>query len=558
MTLTNSMFSFFKKLFSPQSRPTMPPLPEEEPPAVAKPVAFAYPKATTPPRVSAEAAPALSQALPQSSGTTVRLPLIEILARLPNELSQQVLERPQAIFSLPADLVINQLRTGAVRIPFSQLRAGAPPGTFADTDMLDEVLFEVPLPLVLAALGPRGLSRRNDQRQTIVPDEVTGVFDTKTSAFKRPVLVREPEIATPKPEPVNVPISAPFVPKSVTPTALAPAQVKPSTTISFSSNGKSGPLTPSATLPFAALPKSAATMPFVTKRTPTTIPAAPDSAPIPLPLLGNGALADENAISVTMDAISAGWPEKIQQQIQQFDLQHATLSIPIDRVEPGLKSGRIVFCWSEVVGWIKAPRPAFGEGETPVELPLRVVAPMYLKKRPPGPQRRTTIVSDSVPDVFANAHRQPPVQPAPLITPMPAAPLIGEEQPANVLGEIFNDMSKFDWSPQDIIDRTCTLHGVAGALLATRDGLPVAGKLPSPLKNETIAAFIPQIFSRVGGSVEAAQLGSLRALKITAGSSPCSVFKAGSLYLAIVSRNGQPVPETALERIADAASQLHE
>ncbi len=569
ITLANSMFGFFKRFF-PQTGGSA---------ALPAPAAVAEKMAPIPmPALPASAAPAKRESAPPAntpppaisappSGPTVPLPLHEIIARLPNSLAGQVLARPHAIFSLPADFVMEQLRTGAVRIPFGQLRQGAPAGTFASTDALDEEMVELPLSLVLPAVSPRGFARRRDQRHLDVPDDVTGIFETKTAHAKRtetPVAIAPP---APRLASENVQISTSFVSKPVTSNTSAPVPAKPTASFSTSLNGAqkiaSTPPVAAPTSAFASA-RTSAPLPFATKRFVVQPDAAPAHAPIPLPIRAAPAATEDDFITTTVEAVSAGWPEAIRQQIEQFDLQHAPLSIPIDRVEPGLKSGRIMFVWSEVSGWIKAPRPAMGNSETPVELPLRVVAPLYLKKRPPGPARRMAPTVEHVPDVFAAAHRMTPApQPAvvavapPAAVAMPAPRIVPEdESTSNILGEIFNEMSKTQWTPQEIVERTCALHGIAGALLAARDGLLVAGKLPAPMRAETMAAFIPQMFSRVGGSTEAAQLGTLRALKITAGSSPCSIFKAGALYLAVLGRTGQQIPETALERIAEAASQM--
>ncbi len=579
ITLANSMFGFLKKFF-PQSggSATLP-----APMALAEqsaPIPMPAPP-VPPPQARRESAP-LTHAPPPAflsapPGPTVPLPLHEIIARLPNNLAGQVLARPQGVFALPSDFVLEQLRTGAVRIPFAQLRQGSPAGTFASTSALDDEMVEIPLSLVLPAVGPHALARRGDQRQLEVPDDVTGIFDTKTAqVVKRtesPAAIAPaiPAAPTAPTAPAgNVQISPPFVSKSVTSETAAPAPINPiklTTSFGTSLNGApklaSAPLVSAPALPSASV-RTSSPLPFATKRPVVQPDAAPASAPIPLPLKAVPAATEDDFITTTVEAVSAGWPEAIRQQIEQFDLRHAPLSIPLDRVEPGLKSGRITFVWSEVSGWIKAPRPAMGNGETPVELPLRVVAPLYLKKRPPGPARRTVPTVEHVPDVFAAAHRMmPEPQPAfAAVAPPPAAALPtprivpDEESTSNILGEIFNEMSKTQWTPQEIVERTCTLHGIAGALLAARDGLLVAGKLPAPMRPETMAAFIPQMFARVGGSTEAAQLGALRALKITAGSAPCSIFKAGALYLAVLGRTGQQIPETALERIAEAASEM--
>jgi predicted regulator of Ras-like GTPase activity (Roadblock/LC7/MglB family) len=110
--------------------------------------------------------------------------------------------------------------------------------------------------------------------------------------------------------------------------------------------------------------------------------------------------------------------------------------------------------------------------------------------------------------------------------------------------------SKTEWTPEEIVQRVMKMPGISGALVAATDGFLLAGQMPAPLRAETMAAFLPQLFKRVGDCAEAAQLGTLRALKLWTGQAPCAMFKAGGLYLAVLGQPGESLPEAALERIA--------
>jgi predicted regulator of Ras-like GTPase activity (Roadblock/LC7/MglB family) len=116
--------------------------------------------------------------------------------------------------------------------------------------------------------------------------------------------------------------------------------------------------------------------------------------------------------------------------------------------------------------------------------------------------------------------------------------------------EIAEQSSENDLSPQDVVDWILTLPGVAGALLASNDGLLVAGQLPAPLEAETMAAFLPQILMRIGICTEEIRLGKLRSVMLFVGPTPCAMFKAGALSLAVLGHPGKTLPEAALERMA--------
>jgi predicted regulator of Ras-like GTPase activity (Roadblock/LC7/MglB family) len=82
------------------------------------------------------------------------------------------------------------------------------------------------------------------------------------------------------------------------------------------------------------------------------------------------------------------------------------------------------------------------------------------------------------------------------------------------------------------------------------DGLLVAGDLPPPLKSETMAAFLPQIFGRLAHYSAEIQLGPPSALTLLAGQTPCTIFKTGALYLAVLGKPGETLPDALLQRVA--------
>jgi predicted regulator of Ras-like GTPase activity (Roadblock/LC7/MglB family) len=81
--------------------------------------------------------------------------------------------------------------------------------------------------------------------------------------------------------------------------------------------------------------------------------------------------------------------------------------------------------------------------------------------------------------------------------------------------------------------------------------------VPPPLEAETLAAFLPQIFGRMSDCAEEVKLGALRAVTVSTDSAPCAMFKAGQLYLAVVGKPGQSLPETMLLRIAAQLAKLN-
>jgi predicted regulator of Ras-like GTPase activity (Roadblock/LC7/MglB family) len=120
----------------------------------------------------------------------------------------------------------------------------------------------------------------------------------------------------------------------------------------------------------------------------------------------------------------------------------------------------------------------------------------------------------------------------------------------DIPAEISEQRPETDLTPQEVVEWILTLPGVAGALLASNDGLLVAGQLPAPLEAETMAAFLPQILMRVGICSEEIRLGTLRSVMLLVGQTQCAMFKAGALCLGVLGQPGKTLPAAALERMA--------
>jgi len=496
------MFEFLKRLFWRQAAapPVAAPAP---PPAIAPP---------TP-------APPEMQRVSQAEDT-IPLQLGDIVARLPASLAPLVSPSATGTFPLPVKTALEQLPSGAVRISFGQLRQACPPGTFAASAGLDETPVDLPLPKILGAMDPALLARRPGQKQVEVPEGISAIFGLNAGAAAR---VGAPRVAPAAPAPPPM-VAAP----KVTPVAQKP--------------------------PMSASPPAAARLPVVAQKA---------AAPAP----GTGALVPgKGALTVRLAALCESWPEPVRQEIAQLNWNGASVSLPMSRLEAAVKGGRVVFAWGELIEWldVSSAASATPHRETPLELPLKVIVPLFMAQRPiPGP-RKHLAVGENVPNLFPapgqpTAPAVPPPAPAPAplaapaivaATPAVVAAVPAASVPADVLGEIFGQPGRKDWSPEEITKKINGLPGVAGSLMAMNDGFVVAGALPPPLKSETMAAFLPQIFGRLAHYATEIQLGAPAALTLLAGQTPCAIFKTGALYLAVLGKPGEPLPEALLLRVA--------
>ncbi len=511
------------------------------------------------PVASHPAPAATSQRSEPAHGVEVAsLSLCSILDRFPEDLKSTISKMPSADSKvvLPVNAIMKQLPTGSVKMSLASLHRQAPGGTFQKTNFEEKRMIDVPLGEIFKSINPARLQRRNDQRQYDVPDEVSGLFGQNGTSRSLTQPTRAESAPSPAaiPSPASPPVSLRM--PAIVPTAPAPA--------------RDAHITPS--------PSPA----------PLRIAPAPASPQM------------DGTLTVALIDVAAGWEDSILDQLSVLP-GNTTLTLPAADVGAGLQKGKVVFTWEQLRNWLK---PALTnsltiEDSTQLLLPLKVIAPAFIaatgtKKR----QSNQEVSNEELPDFFSpNAGRLParaaaapsPV-PAPVAEPLPApapvllvpepepvlvvpepapapivAPLTFQEAPLlrmtpaatatltdapQNIGELFGQTDGIDWTPSELIKATCSLPGVAGAVIALEEGLVVAQKLPDGIAAETIAAFMPQIFSRVDRYTGEMQLGDTSELKLQTTQGPCHFFRLGKVFFAALGRSGENLP-AGLRFVAD-------
>jgi competence ComEA-like helix-hairpin-helix protein len=87
---------------------------------------------------------------------------------------------------------------------------------------------------------------------------------------------------------------------------------------------------------------------------------------------------------------------------------------------------------------------------------------------------------------------------------------------------------------QEIVRLAGKLSGIDGCMLATGDGLFLAGELPPHLDQGSISVFAPQLFKKVGRYARELKVGSIRRFTIFTDTQPISIFRAGDVYLIVI------------------------
>ena len=304
---------------------------------------------------------------------------------------------------------------------------------------------------------------------------------------------------------------------------------------------------------------------------PTPVPA-PVAPPVPM------FPGETRFLSVSLMELSQAWPDVLLKEIIQQNLSSTFVGLPFGAVEGAIKRGKIAFPWKAIRSWIKPPMPLTPSPHDTVvlELPLKVITPLFLSELKSGRAQKKVAIDDNIPNLFTGSQPlndapevapPPPVvsaKPAPMSAPAKQKPTdtnyfrkeAEEEKPEDATvflrkdGTPATEFLKRYATPNEIVTKAAKLPGVEGALIALPDGLLVASQIPPTMNADTIAAFLPQIFGRVTQCTRELRLGDLNNLNFTVGNVPWKIYRVGAIYFAVFGRAGEPLPTAQLVGIA--------
>jgi predicted regulator of Ras-like GTPase activity (Roadblock/LC7/MglB family) len=539
------MFGIFKNIFSKlrARQPVGEPLVAEPSEPIVEPIASPALSASLPPDLAPAAEP---ESVPAPArADALNLPVKLVVPRLPDSVRMKVnlVGAANASVAIPIATVLHQLPSGVVTISFDELRKACPAQIFSNVSASEQFTLELPLPEILSRVDPALLKRRPNQKRIEIPPSVTDVFGSMGEALPQSLADTAEEV-----EPTSSGAEPQLAPASPAGAGAAAGPVR---------------LTPQS---LAAKPVSAAP-----ERKP--VPVAPTPA-LPATPTRAGAV-ESDTFPIDIAAVSGAWPEAIRQDIALLNRPNPALEVPAKRVRDALQSGHVAFSWKEIRSWISpmapgSPSPA--TAEVLLEFPLPIIAPLFLS-RGKAPEAKRTFVPENIPDLFGGTGHatmaasvgkvqepgfRAPVERATAPTP-PAAlelPAMAEEAPVN-LGELFGQPDKQNWYPNEIVRKVVELPGVAGANISLHDGLPVASNWPPGVTNDTVCAFIAQIFGRVNHYTKELKLGDVQSLTFMMERGPLQIFKAGKLYFAVLGFHGKPLPTPQLMAIVTELTRQH-
>jgi predicted regulator of Ras-like GTPase activity (Roadblock/LC7/MglB family) len=507
-----------------------------------------------------QAAPGVFSPEPDRDKVMVGLPLSEIVPRLNPALIQR--RRVQRSIEVPADISSPFDAQGEALVFSVGPTKPSQPAT-------------PQLPPARPAAAPEEADR--PETEANVPGRLSFSLSpiAPEPATPRPPADRATPPAAPKPPPAPPAISRPQPPPLAVPETPSPEfRVSlPKTPVPIQ-RAEAPPASPPAKAPMAIkFPTSAE--PPVNGRTVT--PPAPSAAPLPppepaaynpAPTAGQGAPeppaadgAQHEPIAIRLSELADAWPEEIRKEILLMNLVEAEVELPYAAIEEALRHGRIAFSWKTLRSWVKpaAPAVASPRDSLVLEMPLKVVAPLFLERqrRLAKPQPKVTVDED-IPNLFFGF-------------PQPeSAPRGAGAKPEDTNFYVWDDTSEVARvdatqekrptpgtkfvakyaTPNEVVSRAAGLDGVAGALVALPDGLMVASRLAPDMNGDTLAAFLPHIFGKVSQCTKELRMGELNNLNFTVGNVPWKIFRVNAIFFAAFGRAGQPLPTAQLAALA--------
>jgi predicted regulator of Ras-like GTPase activity (Roadblock/LC7/MglB family) len=281
------------------------------------------------------------------------------------------------------------------------------------------------------------------------------------------------------------------------------------------------------------------------------------------------------AIRVELQRLMDNWPQAVAEEVAELGLKDQFVELPMAEIEAGLRSGKIVFTWNQVRSWMPAVAKVIATSpndSAPLELPLRVIAPLFLAQKKVGGASPKVKSADfeAIPNLFgpgagaatlqvANAAPVAAPAPKPAAAPAPApikmaapapAPVVAKPKPQTI-AEVLGGEPGANTTPGEIARRAAGLPGMTGALICTSDGLVVAEHFVSPVGSETFCALMTQMFNRVTGYTKELRLGSPAEVGFVIDGATYQIFQTPRVFVIAVGKPGEALPVHELRIIAE-------
>ena len=460
-------------------------------------------------------APAAAEsAVPDEPEETLDFPLKDIAVGWPDADMEEIFTlAPGSIVKVPLSAFTTGMPIGNVTMTWAQIIRGLEPQPTASLPIPTDRIYPLPLKVVAPkyfAIKALPAAKENKVKvDASLPDFFGGAFATPKS---------KPVAATPAPIPA-APVRQPEIPSSGIKAPVEPAPIPPAPIIAPIAE-------PEPVSPAPAAEDVHERLKFNPSSDPVVIPE-PEPEPAPAPMEDHHERLKFNPSSdpvVIPEPEPEPAPAPVEDDHERLKFNPSNESVVSEQeptIIPELKTA-VETAEDSSVTAADSPQISFTEPESVLE-----IEPMS-----PEPE----IQSESV-NTEEEHIEIPSPSSAAQYTPAPFA--VGS------LADLFNVPANTNWTASDLIKHTCMLEGVAGALIALEEGLVVAHQLPETFSSDSFAAFLPQIFKRIGRYVREMQLEETKELMIMTPKGPCHLFHRGKVFFAVLGYPGKTIPNGA-------------
>lgn len=504
------MFGFLKKLFGGQKTKGV------ESQQIRQPQPQQSNKSIVQQEIVSESKPSEQQAV---KAEELLIPLRSIIARLPEKLKGSVKKNPSsevfARFSMSR--ILPQLKNGAIKVSFGELKKASPEGIFYDNLSSDSENIELPLNEIIPRINKEVFVLRS-RVQAKVPDYIPQIF-TRTGSKQTQIDIKGIKKRTEA--------------ESVEP--IKPEEKKTEQLVE--------PVSEEHKVIKVEEPQYAVSE----KR------------------------EQADKILIKLSDLCSNWQKEIREEIERLNLLNVYVGIPEEDLLLKLRGGRVIYSLGQIFDWAQNKTTISGAfRETQVELPLKVVVPLCIEKFGQFKTKKSVVIDQDLPMLFRKvsskevpiaevAKPAEPVGVEPVGEPSSMSTVVDKgriEEPAVKsyaekvteteqvkkespgLDKLLGVPGKTIWTPNEVVQKLAQFTEVLGAMIVFKNGLIVAAQLPAEIDGEAIASRVPELYEPINKTVNELKMGEASSVIVYLDQTPVLICKGSNIYLVVFGRKG--------------------
>ncbi len=136
---------------------------------------------------------------------------------------------------------------------------------------------------------------------------------------------------------------------------------------------------------------------------PVEVPATLEAPTPPAVESGPSSQLSGEPVTIPWKDLVSKLPEELREIFARQPISPKAIAFPLSMVESGLKRGKVRFSWTQICGWLSPQMPSFARvlaPETMVDIPLPLIAPLFLAKSKDTLAAQPLTPREEIPDLF--------------------------------------------------------------------------------------------------------------------------------------------------------------